>query len=236
MTLVPLLYSMLHWLETIDKDSLLYLNRLELLPRPIAHTFFGLFSNYLTQQAPVLVPFIITWRSAAPDRRNRMILGLVACCVVVMTSVSLQYHLHTHLRPFLDPSLQIAVTAPGVRYGWDRVWSFPSDTAAAFSAIAAIVMLEDRFLGMVALSWVFLVGVARVAGGYHYPSDLLAGIILGVGTVMLFELLPWPKRVIHAATRRLPPVAVDAAVLIFLMDAYALFPGLQGIWRFLKYH
>lgn len=58
--------------------------------------------------------------------------------------------------------------------------SFPSGHTATSFALAAV--LASRFPRQ---AWLFyllaaLVGVGRVAGGSHYPSDVLAGVLLGV--------------------------------------------------------
>ncbi len=58
--------------------------------------------------------------------------------------------------------------------------SFPSGHTATSFALAAV--LANRFPRQ---AWIFygvagLVGVGRVVGGSHYPSDVLAGAILGL--------------------------------------------------------
>jgi len=59
--------------------------------------------------------------------------------------------------------------------------SFPSGHTATSFALAAV--LASRFPRQ---AWLFytlagLVGVGRVVGGSHYPSDVLAGALLGLG-------------------------------------------------------
>lgn len=59
-------------------------------------------------------------------------------------------------------------------------WSFPSGHAAALFALAAALRPFHRSLGAVAYLVAFLVALARVASGVHYPTDIIAGAILGV--------------------------------------------------------
>ena len=47
---------------------------------------------------------------------------------------------------------------------------------------------------------VAFVGVARVAVGAHYPSDVLAGLLGGIGVVALFALADVAHREPRAAT------------------------------------
>lgn len=63
--------------------------------------------------------------------------------------------------------------------------SFPSDHAAAAVAIATVLVMAHRRLGLVALAAAALVCVARVYVGAHYPGDVLAGAAIGAGVAWL---------------------------------------------------
>ncbi len=66
---------------------------------------------------------------------------------------------------------------------------FPSDHATAAFAIAFAILLRKRSWGIVALIAAAIVSVGRVALGLHYPSDILAGTVLG-GAAALFLWIP----------------------------------------------
>ncbi len=58
--------------------------------------------------------------------------------------------------------------------------SFPSGhTLASFEA-ATVLMLRDRRMGIPALVLAFVIAFSRLYLYVHYPSDVLAGILLGV--------------------------------------------------------
>jgi undecaprenyl-diphosphatase len=67
--------------------------------------------------------------------------------------------------------------------------SFPSGHAVRAVMLAvAILGLGPLWLGLLLLIWAPLVGLARVAMGVHYLSDVLAGMVLGLvigGAVLL---------------------------------------------------
>ncbi len=66
--------------------------------------------------------------------------------------------------------------------------SFPSGHAARAVMLAVIVLgVGPLWLGLLLAAWAPLVGLARVAMGVHYLSDVVAGWILGVvmGAVVL---------------------------------------------------
>ncbi|HSB67546.1 MAG TPA: phosphatase PAP2 family protein [Anaerolineales bacterium] len=69
--------------------------------------------------------------------------------------------------------------------------SFPSGhTVRAFMLAMVMLGLGPLWLGLVILIWAPLVGLARVAMGVHYLSDVLAGMVLGllIGGVLLMVI------------------------------------------------
>lgn len=65
--------------------------------------------------------------------------------------------------------------------------SFPSDHATVAFAIAISVFLRSRRLGAVAVAMAALVALSRVVVGTHYPSDVVAGAVIGT----LAALVVW---------------------------------------------
>lgn len=63
--------------------------------------------------------------------------------------------------------------------------SFPSDHASAAFAIAWSVLLYDRLAGAIFLAAAAAIGIGRVVIGVHYPSDVLAGALIGLGCALL---------------------------------------------------
>jgi len=59
--------------------------------------------------------------------------------------------------------------------------SFPSGHAVRAVMLAVLVLgLGPLWLGLMLLAWAPLVGLARVAMGVHYLSDVLAGMLMGL--------------------------------------------------------
>ncbi|OGO25722.1 MAG: hypothetical protein A2136_04960 [Chloroflexi bacterium RBG_16_54_11] len=59
--------------------------------------------------------------------------------------------------------------------------SFPSGHAVRAMMLAVVVLgLGPAWLGLLLLAWAPFVGLARVAMGIHYLSDVVAGMVLGV--------------------------------------------------------
>lgn len=78
-----------------------------------------------------------------------------------------------HSRPFAVSSVNLLLTHSPTS-------SFPSAHTTAFFALSALLLFYNKKLGVIFLIASFLIGLARVFCGLHWPSDVLAGIVLGV--------------------------------------------------------
>lgn len=67
-------------------------------------------------------------------------------------------------------------------------YSFPSGHTSASFSIATIVAFNLSKLTLLALIGAFLVGMSRVYLAVHYPTDVLAGMVIGVGSAILIHL------------------------------------------------
>ncbi len=82
--------------------------------------------------------------------------------------------------------------------------SMPSNSAAAFFALAAAVWGFNRWAGTAMLAVAAIHGFLRVYAGVHYPSDIIVGALIGVaGAVVAYRLRgllgPVPIMAIKAA-------------------------------------
>ena len=58
--------------------------------------------------------------------------------------------------------------------------SFPSGHAAFFFALSAVIYLYNKKAGWAFFAASFLISLARIFVGIHYPSDILIGAIIGI--------------------------------------------------------
>ena len=89
----------------------------------------------------------------------------------VVQIVRLFYH---RLRPFVAFHIPHLLT--------DTAYSFPSAHTAVLFALATATYFFNKKLSYVIFAAGVVVGVARIMGGVHYPTDILGGIILGIAT------------------------------------------------------
>jgi undecaprenyl-diphosphatase len=67
--------------------------------------------------------------------------------------------------------------------------AFPSGHATFYFALAGALFVYDKKLGAAAMVVATLIGCARIAAGIHWPLDIAAGAVLGVGVAGLLQLL-----------------------------------------------
>jgi undecaprenyl-diphosphatase len=86
--------------------------------------------------------------------------------------------------------------------------SFPSDHAAVAFAIAFAVLAFSRRAGSVFLAAATLISLSRFALGLHYPSDVLAGALIGWAAALLTVSLGrfWVTRLVVIVSRVSDPV------------------------------
>ena len=84
-------------------------------------------------------------------------------------------------RPFSVMEVnQLLTNSPG---------SFPSGHAALFFALSTAVYLYDRKWGIGFFIASALVSLTRVMSGIHWPSDILGGALIGIGSALLVAKL-----------------------------------------------
>lgn len=102
-------------------------------------------------------------------------------------------------RPYINAPLELLFYQPTDS-------SFPANPAVVGAAIAAGLWGADRRLGSIAFGVTALWGLSRVYAGVSYPTDVLAGAVIGIGVVMtvtwvLRRIEPLPTMVIQLARR-----------------------------------
>jgi undecaprenyl-diphosphatase len=65
--------------------------------------------------------------------------------------------------------------------------SFPSGHAAFFFALSFIIYFYNKKIGLFFLLSTFLISLARVAAGIHWPSDIFFGALIGFFISLFFN-------------------------------------------------
>ena len=109
--------------------------------------------------------------------------------------------------------------------------SFPSDHATAAFAIAFGILFVARRTGWLFLAWAVLIGVSRVLAGMHYPTDVIAGAVVGLGSGLLTARVAMPAlwRLIVLVSRLTDPLLEAAAKLAPVRELVASAALRRGI-------
>ena len=149
---------------------------------------------------------IALWFLARPygdPKWKRACLSALAAASVAMLTNQVISHLWERPRPFTaHHALTHLLAAPSPDP------SFPSDHAAVSMAIAFAVLAFSRRAGALFLVAATLIGLSRIAIGVHYPSDVLAGMLIGWAAAMLVTGpgLLWIDRLVVLLSRISDPL------------------------------
>ncbi len=143
--------------------------------------FFGDYLGYLLVFAFV---FLLIRQDGWRNRIYAFSLGALSVILARGIITEIIRFFYYRARPFL--SLQIQ---PLINH--DLTSSFPSGHAAAYFALALAVFYLNPKLGKWFLSAALLMGLSRIFTGVHWPSDVLVGALIGLGSALLVrKILP----------------------------------------------
>jgi undecaprenyl-diphosphatase len=123
--------------------------------------------------------------------REHVLATLWAGFAAIVIARALALELPFRERPRYDPAVHFHVPDqpnPVALMHWN---AFPSDHAVMFSALAVGLGFISWRLGLIATLYVAcLICFPRAYLGYHYPSDLFVGFIIGASCTFAFNLGP----------------------------------------------
>jgi undecaprenyl-diphosphatase len=138
--------------------------------------FFAVWSGYLM----VAAFLIFLWQKRAAISKKAEIFAAVFLPAIIsrLGITVLIRHLHYRPRPYLTDAVNMLIDK-------SREASFPSGHAAFFFAFSLAVYYFNKKLGIIFLTVSVLMGLSRIFVGIHWPSDVLAGAVVGIFSVWL---------------------------------------------------
>lgn len=130
--------------------------------------------RFLAVYLPWLLVFsLLFWYAYKKRWRFLLVLGVISGFSTFIMEVMKwfinrprPYVLYTHINPLFTPGGNLAM---------------PSAHSLVFTALATFIFFKNRRLGLVLYLAVFLISIARVSAGVHWPSDVLVGALIGLG-------------------------------------------------------
>ncbi len=225
-------------LNSFDAHILLFLNQFAGHSRILDALVVTVANADLLKGATIMAPLLWIWFRQSQNRardRELVIFSLFLPPAAVLVARAFALSLPFRERPLRHPALHFQIPYlmnPRGLEGWS---SFPSDHAAMFFAAATCLLFISRRLGIVALLYSFVViCLPRVYLGLHYPTDIIAGAVIGTGmgfwvkvsrarTVIASPFLRWEQ---------LYPSKFYPLFFIVTFEVSELFSSLRGIGQF----
>jgi undecaprenyl-diphosphatase len=196
-------------------------------------TMHALTTRDLLQGVPFLGLIWFLWfTSEDASTRAGLLVGTLAASFAGVVSRIMQLELPTHLRPLHLPQLGFVLPFGVEPDALNHFNSFPSDHGAVFFTLCAVIWRVRPTAGIAAFVWATVIDLARVYEGYHFPSDVIGSIGLGLLVLYGFQAASsWPlvaRAVAFEQTRR-PWFYMLAFVITYQIAT--LFDDLREIGR-----
>lgn len=144
----------------------------------------GLANDYFTIISCCLVLLALWFGARDPNARHRDQIAVFCASISLGISqaiVGISNLVYVRTRPFEVLPVHLLFYQPTDS-------SFPSNSASILFAMAFGVFMMNKKAGSVLLTFAAAHGLARVFVGVHYPSDVLAGAVIGAIVAMLVYL------------------------------------------------
>jgi membrane-associated phospholipid phosphatase len=232
----------MHWLNRFDVGIMLWLNHFA-----GHHPAFDKMVLYLAASnlTSIVVIVLILWLAAFDTRHpgqlvegHEMIFGAaIFAMLATLFARAIAISMPFRPRPMATPSLHFRLPAGGslVVLHWS---AFPSDHATLFLALAVGILPVCRRLGCFAVGWAAASCLPLLYEGIHWPTDLLAGAVIGAGFVQLVRI-----PAIRASLRRnvesfyaRRPALFFSLFFLWSYETTILFDDLRRILFFVAHH
>lgn len=203
----------------MDSALIRFLNQFAMRSRAFDMVVVEVANNNLLKGGVILALFWAAWF----DGRDRYRREILVCTIAAAFGALVVTRVLTVVLPFRERPLHTAALGFQAPYMADvgtlRGWSsFPSDHATLFAAMATGIWLASRRLGWIAVGWVaVMICLPRVYCGYHYPTDILVGALVGVAAAAC-ALLPR----LRGAIASRPLALADRSPAIFYAGMFIL--------------
>jgi len=224
LSVLKLFFTFVHWCPALD-TILKYLVNDDFLKGGVFLAFFWWL--WFRDDKPV------------QERREFLLFAFVSSSSAVLLGRLLALYVPFRVRPLQNPlyNFPFPYTAPSdIPRSWN---SFPSDHAILFFCLAASLWIVSRRMGILAICHtLFVICIPRIYMGYHYPSDIVAGALLGIGVALVGKYARVRKGATHPAFLWLErhPASFYAFAFLWMFEVAELFRTLLNLQSFIRHN
>lgn len=192
-------------MQAFDLMVIGWLNQFSNMNLTFDKTLYVIADNHLLKGGVIMGLLWWVWMRnganfAAPGLHALRSIGGTLLAIVVARAM--QNLLPGRLRPMQEPTLDFLQPFGEHPPGIVELSSFPSDHAVMFFALSTALFFAVRALGIAAYIWtVVVICFPRVYLGYHYPSDIIAGAVVGVLIMIPVMRMPLPSAIPNLLAR-----------------------------------
>jgi undecaprenyl-diphosphatase len=226
-------------MNPFDSSIITFLNSFARHSRGFDSFVYLLTGNDLLKGGIIVALLWWAWFRGAGDKtdtREQLLCSIFASMTAVLLARTLAMLLPFRNRPMTVAALHFQTPFGSGNGGLIDWSSFPSDHAVVFFALATSIFFVWRAAGIVALCYVFFfICLPRVYLGFHYPTDILGGALIGIVLALLARaklFRNWTGRVAKPWLER-SPGSFYACLFVLTFQIATLFQSARGLARFL---
>lgn len=179
-------------MNNFDSSIIHFINGFSRVSEPFDNFISNILENNLIKGAVIVSILWFFWfhkSSKLTFNRGRIIIGIIASIIGVIVSRALTLLLSFRARPFDNPDLHFVKPYFMQTEGLETWSSFPSDHAILFFSLSTCIFLISKKAGVFSFIYTFLIiCFPRIYFGFHYPSDILGGAIIGIAITLLLSI------------------------------------------------
>lgn len=170
-----------HMKNIFERFDYFFIN---LINGKMRNNFFDKFMYIITDLGGAIASSIFTFSLILFGNKSWKLIGLEAFVVLGISQIIVQT-----LKILLSRERPYNIIEKLNTFGIElKDYSFPSGHTTASFSIAATLSLNIPEISIIVFFLASIIGISRIYLGVHYPTDVLAGIILGVSTSIIVHM------------------------------------------------
>jgi len=152
---------------------------------------FIAYNNLLKAFVLIAIMWWAWFKSGERCEHNReyILITLFSTIFAIAAARALAFMLPFRFRPLHTDSLHFLIPEGELRMALEGWSSFPSDHAVMFFTLATGLFFVSKRMGIFACAYTTLfIAFPRVYLGIHYPTDIIAGTVLGVAIALIANI------------------------------------------------